>query len=60
MTLIEFLVVLVVGGLVWWLLERYVPLPEPVKIVLRVVLVLVLVLMLLAFFGVIALPFKIS
>jgi hypothetical protein len=60
MDLITFLIVLVIGGLVWYLVEHYVPMPDPVKLVLRVVLVLVLACMVLALFGIIDLPFSVG
>lgn len=60
MSLIQFLVILVIGGLIWYLVERFVPMPEPVKVVLRVVLILVLVFLLLALFGIMSLPFRVS
>lgn len=60
MSLLELVIVLVLGGLGWWLVERYVPLPEPIRIVLRVILVLVLILLILAFFRVISLPFSLA
>jgi hypothetical protein len=60
LTLVQFVVILIVGGVIWYLVENYVPLPDPVKLVLRVVLVLVLVLMILALFGIMPLPFPVS
>lgn len=60
MSLLELVIVLVVGGLCWYLLERYVPLPDPIKLMLRVLLVLVLILLILAFFKVITLPFSLT
>lgn len=52
MSIISLLVGLVVIGLIWWLIETYVPLPPPIKTVIRVVLVLLLCLWLLQVFGI--------
>ncbi len=50
--LISIIVVLVVVGLCLYLLETYIPLAEPIKLIIRVVVVLFLVLWLLSAFGV--------
>lgn len=50
--MIGFLIVLVVLGLAWYLIETYVPIAEPFKTVIRVVIVLIIVLALLQFAGV--------
>ncbi len=52
-SLVQILVVLVVVGVCWYLLDTYVPLPAPIKVVIRVVIVLVLCLWLLQAFGVV-------
>ena len=52
--LIYFVVTLIIVGLVLYLLEAYVPLSPPIKVVLRVVIVLILILWLLRFLGLIA------
>ena len=49
--LISLVVVLVILGLALYLIETYVPMPSPFKVVLRVVVVLALVLYLLQVFG---------
>lgn len=54
--MITLLVVIVVLGLCLYLVENYVPMSPPIKIVLRVVVVLVIVLWLLQSFGVYDLP----
>ena len=51
--LIAPLIVLVIVGLCMWLIETYVHMAPPVKVVLRVVVVLLVVLWLLRSFGVI-------
>jgi hypothetical protein len=50
-TLISLVVVLVVLGLVLYLIETYVPMSPPFKIVLRVVVILALALYVLQVFG---------
>lgn len=60
MTLLTFLIILVIGGLCWYLVETYVPLPAPIKTVLRVVLVLILILLILALFQIVPLPIKLA
>ena len=45
------LIVFVIVGLCLWLVETYVPMAPPFKVVLRVVVVLILVLWLLRSFG---------
>jgi len=50
--MISLLVLLVVIGLCLYLVETYVPMSPPIKVVLRVVVVLVLVLYLLQAFGI--------
>jgi len=45
------LIVFVIVGLCLWLVETYVPMAQPFKVVLRVVVVLILVLWLLRSFG---------
>lgn len=51
--IVHVLILLVVVGVVWWLIETYVPLPDPIKTVIRIVLVLVLCLWLLRTFGIV-------
>ena len=50
MDLITLIVVVVVVGVCLWLVETYLPISPPVKVVLRVVVVLALVLWLLRLF----------
>ena len=51
--MIQLLITLVVLGVVWYLIETYVPMAEPVKTVIRIVLILFLCLWLLSIFGII-------
>jgi hypothetical protein len=51
MSIISVLVVLVILGLALYLVETYIPMSPPIKVVLRVVVVLLLVLYLLQAFG---------
>ena len=52
MSLIYLVVVLVVIGLCLYLIENYIPMSEPIKLVIRVVVVLFLVLYILQAFGI--------
>jgi hypothetical protein len=57
MGLIQLLLVLVVIGVVLWLIETYLPLSPPIKVIIRVLVVLFLILWLLqVFVGDIPLP----
>jgi hypothetical protein len=49
--IVQILIVLVVVGVIFWLVETYIPLAPPIKVVIRVVLVLALCLWLLSIFG---------
>jgi hypothetical protein len=50
--LIQLIVILVICGVGLYLLETYVPMAAPIRIVIRVVVVIVLVLLLLQAFGI--------
>jgi hypothetical protein len=50
--MIEVLVVLIVLGVAWYLVTTYIPLPQPIKIVITVVAVLALCIWMLNYFGV--------
>lgn len=52
MTLIGLVLVLVILGVALYLLETYVPMSPPIKVIIRVVVVVVVVLWLLQLFGV--------
>jgi len=56
--MIQLIVVLVVVGLCLYLIENYVPMSPPIKVVLRVVVVLILVLWLLKAFGIVDVPLR--
>lgn len=60
MTLVTFFVTLVVLGIIWYLVTRYLPLPEIVVTVINIVLVLVVIFLVLALFGVMPIPFEVS
>ena len=51
--LIKVLVVLIVVGVALWLVDRYIPMDPPIKILIRVVVILVIVLWLLRVFGIV-------
>jgi hypothetical protein len=53
MSLIGLVLVLIVIGVALYLVETYIPMSPPIKVVIRVVVVLVLVLWLLQIFGVV-------
>jgi hypothetical protein len=52
-SLIQLIVVLVVLGVVWHVVERYLPVAEPFRVILRVVIVIALLLYVLRFFGIV-------
>lgn len=52
MDLISLLIVLILVGVALYLIERFIPMDDAIKIVIRVVVILVLVLWLLSAFGV--------
>ena len=49
--LVQLAVVLMVVGLVWWLITTYLPLPQPIRLVVTVVLVIAVILYLLSWAG---------
>jgi hypothetical protein len=51
--MIQLLITLVVLGVVWYLIETYVPIAEPFRTIIRIVLILFLCLWLLSTFGII-------
>lgn len=59
MTLISFIVLLVVLGIIFYLVENFVPMSPPFKTVLRIVAVTILAFMVLALFHVISFPFTV-
>lgn len=52
MGLIGLIIVLAIVGVLWWLVETYIPMPPPMKMIIRVVIIVVVVLWLLRVFGV--------
>lgn len=54
--MITILIVLVIIGVALYLVETYVPMSDPIRLVLRVVVVLLLVLWLLRVFGISDIP----
>lgn len=58
MDLITLVVGLVIIGVALWLIETYVPISPPIKVVIRVVVVLVIVLWLLRLFGLGHIPIR--
>jgi hypothetical protein len=51
MFLIQLVVILIVLGLVWWLVQSVLPIPAPFKTVILVVLTVIAILLLLAWAG---------
>lgn len=56
--MIHVVVVLIILGLCLYLVETYIPMSQPIKMVIRVVVVLLLVLWLLAAFGIADVPIQ--
>jgi hypothetical protein len=56
MSIVSILIVLVICGVGLYLLEKYVPMHEAFRTVIRVVVILFLILLLLSAFGIINLP----
>lgn len=56
MSIVSLLVLLVIVGAVLYLVETYIPMSPPIKIVIRVVVVLFLCLALLNAFGIVSTP----
>lgn len=54
--MITALLVIVLAGVALYLVEHYIPMSEPFKVVLKVVVVLFLILYLLQLFGVVDVP----
>ncbi len=50
--MIEILLVLVICGVVLYLVENFIPMAEPIKVVIRVIVVVLLALFLLRAFGI--------
>jgi uncharacterized membrane protein len=56
--MISLLIVLVVAGVVMYLIENYIPMAEPFRVVIRIVVVLLLILYLLRTFGIVDIPLR--
>lgn len=56
--MITAIIVLVIAGVALYLIESYIPMSDPIKLVIRVVVVLFLVLYLLRIFGVSDIPVR--
>lgn len=54
--MIQLLIVLIIIGVCLYLIETYIPIDPPIKVVIRVVVVLCLVLWLLNVFGILDIP----
>ena len=50
--MIELLLILVICGVALYLVEQYIPMSPPIKVVIRVIVVIILVLVLLRAFGI--------
>jgi hypothetical protein len=49
---IQTIITLVIIGFVFWLIDKFIPMAEPIRTVVRVVMVIVLALWLLSAFGI--------
>jgi len=56
MGLISLILFLVIIGLALYLIETYIPMAAPIKLIIRIVVVIVIVLMLLRVFGIADIP----
>lgn len=56
--MITALIVLVVAGVCLYLIENYVPMSEPIKVVVRVIVILFLIVYLLRVFGIVDIPIR--
>jgi len=54
--MIQILLVLIVIGLILYLVERFIPMSEPIKIIIRVLVVILIILYLVQAFGLSDLP----
>ena len=51
MSLIGIIVTLAIIGVIWYLIETYVPMAAPIKTIIRIIIVIVIILWLLQTFG---------
>jgi hypothetical protein len=56
--MITLIILIVIIGVVLWLVETYVPMSPPIKIILRVAVVIILLLYILRVFGIADIPVK--
>jgi len=56
--MITLIILIVIIGVVLWLVETYIPMAPPIKIILRVAVVIVLLLYILRAFGIADIPLK--
>ena len=56
MGLIQLVLVLAAVGFILYLIETYIPMSEPIRMVIRIVIVVVLILFLMRIFGVVDIP----
>ena len=54
MPLINFIIILVVVGVILWLINRYIPMDYKIKRILNIVVVIIVIIWLLSVFGVIS------
>lgn len=50
--MIELLLILVICGVALYLVENFIPMAQPIKVVIRVIVVIILILVLLRAFGI--------
>jgi hypothetical protein len=60
MTLLTFGLAVVLCGIVFYLVDRFIPMSAPFKTVIRIVAVLVAIFLILALFNVVNLPFRLN
>lgn len=58
MTLLGFLVIVALIGLLFYLVDKYIPMDPPFRTVLRVVAVFIAILLVLSLFNIVHFPFK--
>lgn len=56
--MIELIIGLAVLGLIWWLVDTYIPIAEPFKTIIRVLIVILLIVWILNFFGFVNIPLR--
>lgn len=53
---VSLIVWLALIGVIWWLIDQFIPMAEPIKTIIRVVFVVLLILVFLSLFGVVQFP----